>query len=481
MQRVMKADFKCAIGVVGLGTMGSALALQLESNLGSVAVYNRLHKGKPSVVRSFAEKQAKGRNVVAADTLSKLVAAVRRPRVIVLMISAGSAVDDVLDRLMTLLEEGDMVIDAGNSDYRDTERRCYEMETRGFLYIGAGVSGGVEGARYGASIMLGGSVAGRSAAMNIMQRVSARMSDGNRCCNWFGADGAGHYVKMVHNGIEYAIMQLIAESYLLLKSACRNEDEIADVFEKWSNGRLSGFLMQSTCDILRKRDDEGNLLLDKMRDRVLEKGTGRLYVDAAMNVSMPTMLVTAALNARFLSQQNSGRCKASQLYSNSIVVKFDIEAVESALYVSMLVAYAQGFELLYAAAKKGLICNFEKVAHTWWYGSIVRSSLLKYITPYLSDVYPYGNLLLVDAVARQVQENVALWRKCVSLAAVGGISIPVMAAALSYFDGLRCRRSSAMLIAAQRDYFGKHGYERIDEAEGVLMHADWTYKEVELA
>ncbi len=468
----MGKNIVCEVGLVGLGAMGSELALNLANHFNGVAVYNRQHAGMPSVADNFIKHQANGRNMTAAYTLQELAEKVRRPRIIILMVT-DNAVQDVVDRLTPFLNSGDMIIDGGNSHYRDTDKRCEELEKHHIAYVGAGISGGTEGARKGASIMLGGSQGARERAIFVMQHIAAKLSDGSRCCGWFGAGGAGHFVKTIHNGIEYALMQLIAEAYAMLLATNASNEEIADLFELWDRGDLGSYLLKITTEILQFKEADGTFLINRIQDKISEKGSGRQSIVAAMNAHAPFSLTAESLYARYLSEQTASRKVAATLYPGQITVRPDSEAVRKSLYASMFIAYAQGFELLYKASNEGIIHNFERIPYVWKDGCIIRSNLLSYLSPFLQEIHPHGNLLLVNQVASVLRGLTTSWRKTVSQAIIGGISLPATTAALSYFDGLRKERSTAMLVEAQRDYFGAHGYERTDTPSGFRSRNDW--------
>lgn len=475
----MRQDNICEVGVIGLGAMGSALALNLADKFNNIAVYNRQHAGKPSVAEQFIRNEAKGRNITAAYTLQELAEKLRQPRAIILMVSAGEAVQEVIDRLIPFLSRGDMIIDGGNSDYRDTNRRCEELEKHHITYVGAGISGGTEGARNGASVMLGGSPGARERAISVMQNIAAKLPDGTRCCGWFGSGGAGHYVKMIHNGIEYALMQLIAESFAMLQQTGINQDETADLFELWNRGDLGSFLLEITVEILRFKDSDGSFLINRIKDKITEKGSGQRSIDAAMHIHAPLTLTTEALYARYLSEQTAVRKKAATLYPGQITVRPDCEAIRQSLHASMIIAYSQGFELLYKASQKGIIHNFERIPYVWKNGCIIRSNLLSYLTPFLQEIHPHGNLMLITQIASVMRGLITSWRKTVSQAIIGGTSMPVTTSALSYFDGLRKEHSTAMLVEAQRDYFGAHGYERTDMPDGIRTRTNWQHLAIE--
>lgn len=469
----MSNSFQYSIGVIGLGAMGRSLALNIEEKCGGVVVYNRPHSGEKPIVDSFVNNEARGHNILAAHTLQEFTNHIKTPRTIILMISAGKAVDEMINRLTPMLNDGDTIIDAGNSNYRDTARRCEYLEQKNILFVGAGVSGGTDGARHGASVMLGGNTAAREKSMKIFEKIAAHDSHNKPCCGWFGSNGAGHFIKTIHNGIEYAIMQLIAESYALLQHSIGNNKKIAEIYEIWNKGRLGSFLIECTANILHHYTSNGELFIDTIRDKVSEKGTGRISIDVATSLNSPFTLTSEALNARFLSQQTLLRSDASMVFPGNIPLKTTPEAIQQALYASIIIAYAQGFELLYKASEEGIISNFEQISQVWQQGCIIRSSLLRIFTPIMSRLHPHGNLLLTPLISAEIRTNTNGWRQVVSQASTSGIAIPCMAAALSYFDGLRCKRSTAMLIEAQRDYFGTHGYERADKEANARYHYNW--------
>lgn len=469
------------IGLIGLAVMGKNLALNFESKGFQVSVYNRLHSGKENVVDRFMRGRGKGKNFVAVYSLSELVNSLKRPRRVMLMIRAGRPVDDVLQELLPYLAPGDVIIDGGNSDFRDTERRMREVEEKGMFYVGAGISGGEMGALTGPSVMPGGSVGAWPLVKDLLQAVAARLDDGTPCCEWIGPGGAGHYVKMVHNGMEYGDMQLIAEAYLLLRDYGRlGNDWIAEVFEVWNRGELNSYLTGITPEICRMREADGSFLLDHILDVSGQKGTGKLTVVAALEEGEPLTLIVEAVLARFLSALSEERKKAAEYYCSDVQdnVRKPEELAEwlgQALYAAKLVTYAQGFSLLQRASAHygwGLDCGM--LARIWRKGCIIRSVFLERITQAYENAPELENLLFDDFFRKRMTEVLGAWREMTATALVNGIPIPCMASALTYFDGLRTSRSAANLIQAQRDYFGAHTYERTDASRGVFFHTEWN-------
>lgn len=469
------------IGLIGLAVMGENLALNFESKGFTVSVYNRLHPGKENVVDRFMRGRGAGKNFIATYSIPELIASLKRPRKVMLMIRAGQPVDDVIEELLPHLEAGDVIIDGGNSDFRDTERRVKRVEEKGLLYVGTGISGGEIGALTGPSIMPGGSVAAWPLVKDLLQSVAAHLDDGTPCCQWIGPGGAGHYVKMVHNGIEYGDMQLIAESYAMLKKYWHLENnEIADVFEEWNEGELNSYLIGITAEICRKPDAAGGYLLDHILDVAGQKGTGKLTAAAALEESDPLTLITEAVHARFLSAIPDERKRAAALYrSEANEVRHDHSEVSGllrhALYASKLISYAQGFSLLNrASAHYGWELDFGMLAKIWRKGCIIRSVFLEQITRAYDALPGLENLLFDDFFRTRILEALPSWRRVTAECLVNGIPVPCMAAALTYFDGLRTLQSSANLIQAQRDYFGAHTYERTDTPRGQFFHTDWN-------
>ena len=461
------------IGLVGLGVMGRSLALNMESKGFTVSVFNYIQ----SVTDEFMEGPGKGRRFHAADSYKSLVASLAAPRKIFLMITAGSAVDSVIGELLPLLSPGDVIIDGGNSDYNDTRRRTALVESKGLLYVGTGVSGGEEGALKGPAMMPGGSEAAWPLVKDIFTRIAAKASDGAPCCDWMGPDGAGHYVKMVHNGIEYGDIELICECYQLMRDGLgMSNEQMHKVFSEWNTGDLDSYLISITADILAKKDSDGHYVLDTILDTAGQKGTGKWTVQASLDEGVPLTLIAEAVFARFLSAQKEERVNAS-----SIIPEPEAESISVSLYdlrdallAAKIVSYAQGFALLRAASEQygwGLDCA--RIARIWRGGCIIRSVFLDTIHDAFSAEPGLRNLMLAPWFRDTLGRAQAGWRRVVCAAVNAGIPIPALSAALSYFDGYRCPRSGANLLQAQRDYFGAHTYERTDAPRGTFFHTDW--------
>lgn len=469
------------IGLIGLAVMGENLALNFESKGFTVSVYNRLHSGRENRVDRFIRGRGAGKNFIPAYSVEELVSSLKRPRKVMLMVRAGQPVDDMIGEVLPCLQSGDVIIDGGNSDFRDTERRMKFVEKKGVLYVGTGISGGEIGALTGPSVMPGGSSAAWPLVKELLQSVAARLDDGTPCCQWIGPGGAGHYVKMVHNGIEYGDMQLIAESYYILKESWQlNNDEIADVFEAWDRGELNSYLIGITAEICRKKDTDGKYLLDKIVDVAGQKGTGKQTATAALEEGDPLTLITEAVHARFLSSIPEERKRAAEYYCPEAAVLDRVRIGSAdllchALYASKLISYAQGFSLLRRASEHyGWSLDYGMLAKIWRKGCIIRSVFLEQITRVYDALPGLENLLFDDFFRSRILEALPAWRHVVAECLTNGIPIPCMASALTYFDGLRILYSSANLIQAQRDYFGAHTYERIDAPKGQFFHTDWN-------
>lgn len=469
------------IGLIGLAVMGENLALNFENKGFRVSIYNRLHPGKENVVDRFMRGRGAGRNFIATYSIPELIASLKRPRKVMLMIRAGQPVDEVILELLPHLEPGDVIIDGGNSDFRDTERRMKLVEEHGFLYVGTGISGGEIGALTGPSIMPGGSVGAWPLVKDLLQSVAAHLEDGTPCCQWIGTGGAGHYVKMVHNGIEYGDMQLIAESYYMMKEYGHLENAaMADVFEEWNRGELNSYLIGITAEICRMQEANGNYLLDHILDVAGQKGTGKLTAAAALEESDPLTLITEAVHARFLSAIPDERKKAAGFYHSETRhpshEHTDLtNPLRHALYASKLISYAQGFSLLRRASEHyGWNLDYGMLAKIWRKGCIIRSVFLEQITRAYEVLPGLENLLFDDFFRIRILEALPAWRRVAATCLENGIPIPCMAAALTYFDGIRTLHSSANLIQAQRDYFGAHTYERTDASRGQFFHTDWN-------
>jgi 6-phosphogluconate dehydrogenase len=468
---------KADIGLIGLAVMGENLILNMESRGYTVAVFNRtLDK-----VDKFLAGRAKGKKIVGTHKLPELVASLKTPRKVMLMVKAGQAVDDLIGELTPLLEKGDIVIDGGNSHFPDTIRRTKALEEKGLLYIGTGVSGGEEGALLGPSIMPGGSRAAWPAVKPIFQAIAAKVEDGTPCCDWVGDDGAGHFVKMVHNGIEYGDMQLICESYQIMKELLgMSADEMHEVFKVWNTGDLDSFLIEITRDILAFKDTDGTPMVDKILDTAGQKGTGKWTSVTAMDLGMPLTLISEAVYARCLSATKDERVAASKILRGP-GTKFTgdrkafIADLEKALYASKVISYAQGYEMMRAAAGEyKWDLSYGGIALLWRGGCIIRSTFLAKIKEAYDHDPKLTNLLLAPFFQQKIEEAQGSWRRVVATAVTSGIWIPAHATALTYYDGFRNGRLPANLLQAQRDYFGAHMYERIDQPRGKFFHTNWT-------
>ena len=472
---------KTDIGLIGLAVMGENLALNMESKGWHVSVYNRTVPGvEEGVVERFLNGRAKGKNIEGFTDIKAFVDSIAIPRKIMMMVRAGSPVDELMDQLFPLLSPGDILIDGGNSNYEDTNRRVQLAESKGFLFVGSGVSGGEEGALNGASIMPGGSEKAWPEVKPILQSIAAKAPDGTPCCQWVGPAGSGHFVKMIHNGIEYGDMQLIAEAYWVMKKLLDlTNEEMADVFARWNEGKLRSYLIEITANILRHKDKSGGYLIDKILDAAGQKGTGKWSAIAAMDENDPLTLITEAVYARMLSALKSQREQASSLFPPSPVGihKTGNEAIRDALYAAKLVSYAQGFSLLrQASLRYGWQLDYGTIAQIWREGCIIRSAFLSKITEAYRQNPELENLLFDDFFRNKITESATAWRSVVANGMLSGIPLPCMSAALSYFDGLRTGDSAANLIQAQRDYFGAHTFERTDAPRGQFFHNDWTGK-----
>ena len=465
------------IGLIGLAVMGENLVMNMESKGFTVAVFNRT----TSKVENFVNGRAKGKNIIGTYSLEELVQSLKKPRRIMMMVKAGSAVDSLIDQLLLLLEEGDILIDGGNSHFPDTIRRCKYVESKGMLYIGTGVSGGEEGALKGPSMMPGGSPAAWPHVKPIFQAICAKVEDGTPCCDWVGEDGAGHFVKMVHNGIEYGDMQLICEAYQLMRDGLgMSADEMHEVFAQWNKTELDSYLIEITRDILAYKDTDGKPIVDKILDTAGQKGTGKWTGMAALDEGVPLTLIGEAVFARCLSAMKSERVEASQLFpAADHALTCDkaafIEDIRKALYASKIISYAQGYTLMRAAAKNyGWNLNYGGIALMWRGGCIIRSVFLGKIKEAYDRDPQLSNLLLDPYFKNTIQGLVPAWRNVVSEAVKHGIPMPAFSSALSYFDGYTTEKLPANLLQAQRDYFGAHTYERLDAPRGEFFHTNWT-------
>lgn len=470
----MKAD----IGLVGLAVMGENLVLNMESHGFTVAVYNRTVEK----VDAFTSGRGAGKHIIGAHSPKELVAVLKKPRIVMMMVRAGSAVDETIAQIAPLLEPGDIIVDGGNSNYKDTMRRQEELEGRGLLYVGTGVSGGEEGALNGPSLMPGGSEAAWPHIKPIFQSIAAKVDDGSPCCDWVGPGGAGHFVKMVHNGIEYGDMQLISEVYQMMRDLLgMTPDEMADVFEAWNKGELDSYLVAITRDILRFKDEDGLPIVDKILDVAGQKGTGKWTGITALDFSVPVTLIVEAVFARCLSAMKDERVSAAKILGKPSGARFKgsreafIEDLGKALYAAKIISYAQGFMLLReAAAEYGWKLNYGSIALMWRGGCIIRSRFLGRIKEAFDAEPTLSNLVFAPFFAAQVLENESALRNVVGEAVASGIPVPALSSALEWFDGLRTERLPANLLQAQRDYFGAHTYERVDRPRGEFFHTNWT-------
>lgn len=469
---------KSDIGLIGLAVMGENLVLNMESKGFTVSVFNRT----VSKVDNFLEGRGKGKNIFGAHSLEELVASLKSPRKVMMMVKAGSAVDDMIDKLVPLLDKGDVIIDGGNTHFPDTARRTEYLESRGLLYIGTGVSGGEEGALKGPSMMPGGSPAAWPLVKPIFQSICAKVSDGTPCCDWVGEGGAGHFVKMVHNGIEYGDMQLICECYHIMKELLgMSNEEMHRTFEQWNRTDLDSYLIEITRDILAKKDDDGRYVLDCILDTAGQKGTGKWTGIAALDQGVPLTLIGEAVFARCLSAQKEERVAASKILTGPARVAFSgdrpafLEDLRKALFAAKVVSYAQGYTLMRAAAKEyGWNLNYGGIALMWRGGCIIRSVFLGKIKEAFDRNPDLDNILVDPYFSEKMKEAQMGWRNVIAQSVLGGIPAPALSAALEYYDGYRCGRLPANLLQAQRDYFGAHTYERTDRPRGEFFHTDWT-------
>ncbi len=472
---------KADIGLIGLAVMGQNLVLNMNDHGFAVAVFNRT----TSVTDAFLAGSAKGRAIYGAHTLEELVSLLKRPRRVMMMVQAGRPVDEIIEKLLGLLEPGDIIIDGGNSNYEDTIRRTAYVESKGLLYIGTGVSGGEEGARHGPSIMPGGSPAAWPYVKPIFQSIAAKVPEGDPngapCCDWVGENGAGHFVKMVHNGIEYGDMQIIAEAYHLMKEGLgMSNDEMRDVFGRWNEGKLESYLIEITRDILGYRDPDGTAVIDIILDRAGQKGTGKWTVISALDQGIPLTLIGEAVFARALSALKDERVAASAVLPGPTPTTIADKAafiadLEEAVYASKIISYTQGYMLMRAAAEAyKWNLNFGGIALMWRGGCIIRSVFLGKIKEAFDADPNLTNLLLNPYFREAVTGAQAAWRRVVARAVELGIPVPAMASALAFFDGYRRAWLPANMIQAQRDYFGAHTYERTDRPRGQMFHTNWT-------
>ena len=464
------------IGLIGLGVMGSSLALNMESNGFSVSVHNRT---SPQI-HNLVKNRSSNNKLYGFENLDEFVKSIKKPRKIMLMVVAGSVVDDYIQKLIPLLDQGDIIIDGGNSHYPDTSRRTEELEAKGFHFIGAGVSGGEEGALKGPSIMPGGSISAWPEVKGIFQEISAKVGDNEPCCEWIGEGGSGPFVKMVHNGIEYGDMQLICEAYQLMKDVLgMSNDEMHQTFKEWNEGELNSYLIEITADILKFKEEDGSYLVDNILDTAGQKGTGKWTASVALDLGSPLTLIGEAVFSRYLSSIKEERVEASsQLSGPRVSFSGDkaqaLKDIHDALYASKMVSYAQGYTLLSDAAKAfNWNLNYGAIAMMWRGGCIIRSAFLTKIKDAYDNNSDLKNLLLDPFFKDKINHSQEGWRRIIPFAISKGVPVPAMSASLSYFDGYRSERLPANLLQAQRDYFGAHTYERLDGKKGEFFHTEW--------
>jgi 6-phosphogluconate dehydrogenase len=470
-------DPQADIAVIGLAVMGQNLILNINDHGFKVVAFNRTL----SKVDDFLANEAKGTAVIGARSVEEMVAQLKRPRRVMLMVKAGEAVDQTIEHILPHLEAGDIIIDGGNSLFTDTIRRVEYAESKGLLYVGAGVSGGEGGARNGPSIMPGGSPEAWPYVKNIFQSIAAKVEDGSPCCEWVGEGGAGHYVKMVHNGIEYGDMQLIGESYQLMKDYLGlSTGEMAAVFADWDKGELDSFLIQITAEVLDYKDTDGQPLVDKILDAAGQKGTGKWTVISSAELAQPVSLITEAVYARCISALKDQRVAAAKVLSGPTVappedVAAFTEHIRQALYASKIISYTQGYMLMQAAAAEyGWNLNYGGIALMWRGGCIIRSRFLGDIKAAFDKDPGLTNLLLDSFFSEAIGSHQASWRTAIAGAVQAGVPVPAMSTALAFYDTYRTERLPANLLQAQRDYFGAHTYERVDKPRGEFSHTNWT-------
>lgn len=465
------------IALIGLAVMGQNLILNMNDHGFTVVAFNRT----TSKVDEFVANEAKGTQVVGAHSLAEMVDLLKRPRRVMMLVKAGQAVDDFIEQLLPLLEPGDIIIDGGNSLFTDTNRRTRYVESKGLFFVGSGVSGGEEGARFGPSLMPGGSAEAWPYLKPIFQSIAAKVEDGSPCCDWVGGGGAGHYVKMVHNGIEYGDMQLICEAYALMQSGLGlSADEMSTVFRDWNAGELDSFLIEITGNILAFKDTDGSSLVDKILDTAGQKGTGKWTVIDSAELAQPVTLIAEAVYSRCVSAMKDERVAASRVLQGP-VARMDadrtamVEDIRCSLFAAKLISYAQGYMLMRAAAREyGWTLNYGGIALMWRGGCIIRSRFLGKIKEAFDKNPELSNLLLDEYFTAAIERCQAGWRRVVSQAVLHGIPIPAISTALAFYDSYRSERLPANLLQAQRDYFGAHTYERLDQPRGQFFHTNWT-------
>ena len=468
---------KAEIGLIGLAVMGENLVMNMESKGFTIAVYNR----STEKVDNFINGRAKGKKIIGCRSVEELVQALEKPRKVMMMIRAGQAVDDMISQLLPLLEPGDVIIDGGNSYFKDTIRRTAEVTEKGLLYVGTGVSGGEEGALNGPCLMPGGNKEAWKLLKPIFTAISAKVEGDIPCCEWIGENGAGHFVKMVHNGIEYGDMQLICEAYQMMRDGMgMSSAQMHKVFEAWNHSELDSYLMEITADIMGYQDENGETTVEKILDVAGQKGTGKWTCIAALDEKVPLTLINEAVASRCISDMKEERVQAGKSYERSNKMIADvkeefIEDIRKALYASKIISYAQGYSLMRSAAKEyDWDLKFGNIALIWRGGCIIRSAFLGKIKEAFDRDPNLSNLILDPYFKGVIEDCLPSWRKVVATATEYGIPMPAMNAALSWFDSYTCANLPANLLQAQRDYFGAHMYERIDRPRGEMYHTNWT-------
>lgn len=476
---------KCDVGIYGLGIMGQNLAINFANRGFSVSVFNRMEAGEENVVDTFISNRCQGKKVIGTSSINDFINSIKQQRKIIILVKAGTAVDEVIEQLVPYLEVNDIVIDGGNSHYRDTNRRLSHLESRGLLFVGCGISGGGEGALNGPSIMPGGSFQAWEKIGSMFQTVAAKCGDGDSCCDWIGPEGSGHFVKMVHNGIEYALMQIIAESYDVMKRLLSmSTDEINSVVLEWNEGVLHSYLLGITNDILKMIDKDGRPLVENILDCAEQKGTGKDISISALELGVPATAINESINARFISCMIDERRRASKEFINPGQFAGDkqalLKALHDAIYCSQFIAYAQGFLLIArASAEYNWNIDLAKIARIWKSGCIIQSDILNNIAATLKRT-GLENILLEPYFIEIINRKQINWRYTIITAMQHGIPIPALSSTLTCFDGFRSEHLPANLIQAQRDYFGAHGYERLDAPRGVFFHIERGKKDNEV-
>ncbi len=468
---------KADIGLIGLAVMGQNLVLNINDKGYTVAVFNRTTEK----VDRFLAHEAKGRDILGAHSIEEFVGLLARPRKVMIMVKAGNPVDATIAQLLPFLEEGDIIIDGGNSHFPDSTRRMNELKAKGILFVGAGVSGGEEGARFGPSIMPGGAEEAWPYIKPILQDAAAKVADGTPCCDWLGTEGSGHFVKMVHNGIEYGDMQMICEAYDLMKHVLGMTNiEMSEAFAEWNEGKLDSYLIDITKDILAYQDEKGEFVVDAILDTAGQKGTGKWTAIAALDAGSPLTLIGEAVFSRSLSALKDERVEAAKLLGSE-PKRLDgdkavfLDAIREALYASKIISYAQGYMLFKAALEEfGWHLDFGRIAMLWREGCIIRAAFLDKIKEAYDLDPTLENLLFAPYFKEQIQQAESAWRQVVAKAVEMGVPVPAMSSALAFYDGYRRDRLPANLLQAQRDYFGAHTYERVDKPRGEFFHTNWT-------